>query len=36
MTPSKFRALEKSYQEIGLKNNQYQASFEIIYGHAWL
>ncbi len=36
MTPSKLKALEQAYKTIGFKDNQYQASFEIIYGHAWL
>lgn len=36
MTPSKFKALEAEYKNIGFTDNQYQASFEIIYGHAWL
>lgn len=35
MTPSKFKTLEEEYKKIGFKENQYQASFEIIYGHAW-
>lgn len=36
MTPSKFKLLESEYKKIGFKDNQYHASFEIIYGHAWL
>lgn len=36
MTPSKFKSLENEYKKVGFKDNQYQASFEIIYGHAWL
>lgn len=36
MTPAKFKALETEYKKVGLIDDQYQASFEIIYGHAWL
>ncbi len=36
MTPHKFKRLENYYKEIGFKEEQYQASFEIIYGHAWI
>lgn len=36
MTPSKFKRLEGEYKKLGFKDDQYQASFEIIYGHAWL
>lgn len=36
MTPSKFKQLEKQYKKIAFKEGQYQASFEVIYGHAWL
>jgi len=36
MTPSKLKTLENHYKKVGFKDNKYQASFEIIYGHAWM
>ena len=34
-TPNKFKQLESYYKAIAYKKNKYQASYEIIYGHAW-
>ena len=36
MTPSKFRRLEKCYQQQGFEQGKFYASYEIVYGHAWL
>jgi malonyl-CoA O-methyltransferase len=36
MTPGKLSRLEQSYREQGYDNNKFVASYEIVYGHAWL
>ena len=36
MTPSKLARLEEAYREFGFDGKKYIASYEIIYGHAWL
>jgi malonyl-CoA O-methyltransferase len=36
MTPAKLRRLEQSYREHGFDNNKFVASYEVVYGHAWL
>ena len=36
MTPKTLSKLEKSYRQRGYDNNKFVASYEIVYGHAWL
>ena len=36
MTPSKLAKLEAAYKQYGFENGKYVASYEIIYGHAWM
>lgn len=36
MTPSQLRRLEQSYREHGYVNGKYVASYEVVYGHAWI
>lgn len=36
MTPSQLRRLEQSYREYGFEDGKYFASYEIVYGHAWM
>ena len=36
MTPAKLSRLEQSYREQGYENGKFIASYEVIYGHAWL
>ncbi|MCP4188582.1 MAG: malonyl-ACP O-methyltransferase BioC [Gammaproteobacteria bacterium] len=36
MTPAKLRLLEENYHEQGFENGKFVASYEVIYGHAWL
>ena len=36
MTPSKLKMLEASYREKGYENDKYIASYEVVYGHAWV
>ena len=36
MTPAKLNRLEQSYREQGYENGKFIASYEVIYGHAWL
>ena len=35
MTAQKMKALECAYAEIGCKNGHFQATYEVVYGHAW-
>jgi malonyl-CoA O-methyltransferase len=36
MTPARLRRLEQSYREHGFEGDKYIASYEIVYGHAWV
>jgi malonyl-CoA O-methyltransferase len=36
MTPGQLRRLEHSYREHGFENDRYIASYEVVYGHAWV
>lgn len=36
MTPAKLRLLEQSYRESGFENGKFIASYEVVYGHAWI
>lgn len=36
MTPAKFNRLREAYEQIGFKRGRYQATYEVVYGHAWL
>ena len=36
MTPGQLRRLEASYRELGFENDRFVASYEVVYGHAWL
>ncbi len=36
MTPSKLRLLEQSYRGHGYEDGKYIASYEVLYGHAWI
>ena len=36
MTPSKLARLEEAYREYGFDGEKFSASYEIIYGHAWV
>ena len=36
MTRTKFNQLEKYYRQLGYEQGKYIASFELVYGHAWL
>ncbi len=35
MTPAKLDRLRKAYEQIAYSNNKYQATYEVVYGHAW-
>lgn len=35
MTAGKLNRLREAYEQIGFKNNRYQATYEVVYGHAW-
>ena len=35
-TPAKLRAVESRYRELGFENDRFIASYEIVYGHAWM
>ncbi len=35
-TPAQLRELESSYRELGFENGKFIASYEVVYGHAWL
>ncbi len=36
MTPAQLRRLEDSYREHGYEDDRFVASYEVVYGHAWL
>ena len=36
MTPAKLKRLEQSYQRLGYDAGKFIASYEVVYGHAWL
>lgn len=36
MTPAQLRRLEASYREHGFENDKFIASYEVVYGHAWI
>ena len=36
MTPRRLRSLEAAYQSHGFEDGKYVASYEVVYGHAWL
>jgi malonyl-CoA O-methyltransferase len=36
MTPAQLRRLEQSYREHGFEDGRFVASYEIVYGHAWV
>ncbi len=36
MTPAKLKVLEESYRALGFENDKFIASYEVVYGHAWL
>ncbi|MFT5398339.1 MAG: malonyl-CoA O-methyltransferase [Planctomycetota bacterium] len=36
MTPGKLKRLEQSYRECGYEDGKYVASYELVYGHAWI
>ncbi|MFA9420688.1 MAG: malonyl-ACP O-methyltransferase BioC [Gammaproteobacteria bacterium] len=36
MTPAKLRRLEQSYRRLGYDQGKFIASYEVVYGHAWL
>lgn len=36
MTPRQLHSLEQSYRQHGFENGKFVASYEVVYGHAWL
>lgn len=36
MTPRKLKLLEASYRDKGFENDKFIASYEVVYGHAWV
>jgi malonyl-CoA O-methyltransferase len=36
LTPAKFKRLEQAYRRLGYEQGKYIASYEVVYGHAWL
>lgn len=36
MTPGKLKQLENNYRQLGYERGKYIASYELVYGHAWL
>jgi malonyl-CoA O-methyltransferase len=36
MTPAQLQRLESSYREYGFENDRFFASYEVVYGHAWI
>jgi len=36
MTPTKLKSLEQAYRRTGFENDKFIASYEVVYGHAWL
>jgi malonyl-CoA O-methyltransferase len=35
MTPAKLKRLQQAYQQVAYKDGRYQATYEVVYGHAW-
>jgi malonyl-CoA O-methyltransferase len=35
MTPAKLKRLQQAYEQVAFDNGRYQATYEIVYGHAW-
>ncbi len=35
MTASRLKALQKAYEQIAFVDGRYQATYEVVYGHAW-
>ena len=35
MTPAKLKRLQQAYQQHAFHNGRYQATYEVVYGHAW-
>ncbi len=35
MTPAKLRRLQQAYEQVAFKRDRYQATYEVVYGHAW-
>jgi malonyl-CoA O-methyltransferase len=35
MTPAKLKRLQQAYEQVAFVNNRYQATYEVVYGHAW-
>jgi malonyl-CoA O-methyltransferase len=36
MTPGRLKKLEAAYHEKGFQDGKFIASYEVIYGHAWI
>ena len=36
MTPNRLKQLEAAYRAKGFHNGKFVASYEVIYGHAWI
>jgi malonyl-CoA O-methyltransferase len=36
MTPAKLKRLQQAYEQVAFERDRYQATYEIVYGHAWL
>ena len=36
MTPARLRELEASYRQHGFEGGRFIASYEVVYGHAWI
>ena len=36
MTPGQLRRLEQAYREVGFENEKFVATYEVVYGHAWI
>ena len=36
LTPAKLKRLELAYRGLGYEQEKYIASYEVVYGHAWL
>ena len=35
MTPGKLKQLQRAYETVAFSGNRYQATYEVVYGHAW-
>jgi malonyl-CoA O-methyltransferase len=35
MTPAKLKRLQQAYEKVAFEGGRYQASYEVVYGHAW-